>query len=120
MTRFIRISFERGISQADYDRLTETVMDLAEAMVATYPEDCDNEIFVSGGGAVEEKEMLSEPQRPYGPGAFCDGCGHFASRHGPEGCMGFPDKPCRCPSMLWNGYRWPRPWLGPPEGLRPA
>jgi hypothetical protein len=76
-------------------------------------------------------------EQPYGPGAICSNCGHWAHRHGPEvregkrgrlpGCdvsdliaKGIADKPCRCRGMLWDGQRWPRPWLPAPEGLRCA
>lgn len=52
--RLIRVTFERGISDEDYDKFSNTVMDLAEAMMAVYPVDCDNEIWVSGGGTHEE------------------------------------------------------------------
>lgn len=54
---------------------------------------------------------------PYGPGAICDDCGHFAGRHDEDGChtddleeLGIRDEPCPCPMMLWLGVRWPRPW----------
>jgi hypothetical protein len=63
-----------------------------------------------------------QPEQPYGPGALCEECGHFACRHNPEGCQ-FPrpaDDPCRCSGMLWHGVRWPRPWLAAPAGLREA
>lgn len=60
----------------------------------------------------------TKPLHPYGPGAFCDECGHFAARHDPNGCS-WPDHPCPCKGMLWGGYRWYRPWLDAPEGLRP-
>lgn len=53
--RFIRVTFERGISDEDYDKFSNTVMDLAEATMANYPSDCDNEIWVSGGGATDER-----------------------------------------------------------------
>lgn len=60
------------------------------------------------------------PEQPYGPGAICDRCGHFASRHDQDGCRGVTrgcaygcaDKP-----FLWRGAEWPRPWLPTPEGL---
>lgn len=82
--------------------------------------------------SAEEKK---EPEQPYGPGAMCDDCGHFAMRHGPEvrqgkknklpGCdtrdlvnAGIRDKPCPCRGMLWLGVRWPRPELPAPEGLK--
>jgi hypothetical protein len=57
------------------------------------------------------------PMQPYGPGAFCDDCGHFAGRHDPGGCSGVSE-PCPCLAMLWRGYRWPRPWLPAPEGTK--
>lgn len=69
------------------------------------------------------------PEQPYGPGAFCEDCGHFACRHDMEGCS-FPRewrggersptetfKDCHCEAMLWQGVRWPRPWLPAPDGL---
>lgn len=59
----------------------------------------------------------TKPLHPYGPGAFCDECGHFAARHDPEGCSGVRG-PCKCGGMLWEGLRWPRPWLMAPEGLQ--
>lgn len=65
----------------------------------------------------------TKPLQPYGPGAFCDECGHFAARHDQEGCSGVPGSgpgrgPCKCAGMLWGGTRWPRPWLAAPDGLR--
>lgn len=63
--------------------------------------------------------------QPYGPGAICDDCGHFAGRHNEKGCntedlvrSGIRKEPCDCKGMLWLGTRWPRPWLPAPEGLR--
>jgi hypothetical protein len=112
--RFIRIEFESGVSREEYDRFSEAVMDLAEASMANYPSDCDKEIWVS----IEDPEPEPRlPVQPYGSGAFCEACGHFAGRHGAEGCA-WPNKPCPCTAMLWLGYRWPRPWLPAPEGLR--
>lgn len=66
----------------------------------------------------EEASMTSEgPEQPYGPGAICEACGHFAERHAPapSGCGGI--KGCDCTAMLWQGVRWPRPWLPAPDGL---
>lgn len=60
---------------------------------------------------------MSEPVQPYGPGALCETCGHFAGRHDQDGCGGFPNKPCRCTVMLWCKVAWPRPWLAAPDGL---
>jgi hypothetical protein len=64
------------------------------------------------------------PHQPYGPGAICDDCGHFAGRHNASGCntadlvaAGVRDQPCECPAMLWELQRWPRPWLPAPAGL---
>jgi hypothetical protein len=56
------------------------------------------------------------PEQPYGPGAMCDDCGHFAGRHNEDGCPGI-NNGCDCAGMLWLGTRWPRPWLPAPEGL---
>ena len=50
-------------------------------------------------------------------GGFCDYCGHLAGRHWQAGCDGFPDRPCECEGMTWNGRVWPAPWLPAPEGL---
>jgi hypothetical protein len=61
---------------------------------------------------------MTNTDQPYGPGAICSDCGHFAGRHAEHGCQGFPDKPCPCPAFLWNAVRWPRPWLPAPEGQR--
>lgn len=55
------------------------------------------------------------PVQPYSPGALCETCGHFAGRHGPEGCLWIDG--CLCKAMLWLDVRWPRPWLPAPEGL---
>ena len=74
---------------------------------------CNRE-YRCAGAPLEEKP----PVQPHSPGAFCEQCGHFAGRHGPDGCGGFPDMPCTCPGMLWVGVRWPRPWLAAPDGLR--
>lgn len=115
--RFIYVEFEPGVSEEDYDKFSEAVMDLADEIMARRL-DCDNDIWVSGGGGVTDPEDIPKmPEQPYGPGAFCGTCGHFAERHGPDGCTGVK-KPCRCEVMQWNGYRWPRPWLPAPEGLR--
>lgn len=55
-----------------------------------------------------------EPTPPYGPGAICEECGHFAGRHGVAGCE-FPAEsrsgedrgtPCGCSGLLWLGHRW--------------
>lgn len=100
---------------------SKVAMDLAEAAMAETAalrgrEDCDDEIWVSGGG-----EVVTKPKLPRQPemGSFCDDCGHFAGRHAPEGC-GWSEAPgsCRCSVMQWLGYQWPRPWLPAPEGLR--
>jgi hypothetical protein len=67
---------------------------------------------------------MATPEQPYGPGGICDDCGHFAGRHGPDGCdtsdlvaKGIRKKPCSCKGMLWLDVRWPRPWLPAPEGM---
>lgn len=60
---------------------------------------------------------MPEPTQPYGPGAICEQCGHFAGRHNSDGCQ-WPSRKCSCAGMLWLGVRWPRPWLAAPEGLR--
>lgn len=57
------------------------------------------------------------PEQPYGPGAICEECGHFAGRHDPDGCPGVL-RDCACRGMLWRKVRWPRPWLAAPDGLR--
>lgn len=81
--------------------------------------------------------MVNPPEQPYGPGAICDQCGHFALRHGPfvrqskrsgrmlPGCdatdlveAGIRKGPCNCRGMLWLGVRWPRPSLPAPDGLK--
>lgn len=49
-------------------------------------------------------------------GGFCGDCGHLAARHNERGCPGV-NSACQCRGMLWNGVRWPRPWLPAPEGL---
>lgn len=67
----------------------------------------------------------------YSPGALCDECGHFAGRHGEDGCAGVDPKygcrfgrggterhPVKCGGFKWQGQTWPRPWLAAPEGLR--
>lgn len=55
---------------------------------------------------------------PYGPGALCQTCGHFAARHDGQGCHGVDRaKGCRfgnkqgdpCPVMRWNNRDWPDP-----------
>jgi len=69
-------------------------------------------------------------EQPYGPGALCDDCGHMAARHDESGCHGVNpevgcqyggrgthNRPQRCKGMLWQGTRWPRPWLPAPDGL---
>lgn len=74
--------------------------------------------------------MTQQENEVYGPGAICDDCGHFAARHGEDGCAGVvPETGCRfgeggteanpkkCEGFLWQGRRWPRPWLPAPEGL---
>ena len=66
------------------------------------------------------EEPMTEPEQPYGPGAMCDTCGHFAARHDEVGCH-FDRKPpqtdCGCAVMRWLGVEWPRPWLPAPAGL---
>lgn len=113
--RFIRIEFERGVTAEDYDKFCEDAMDLAEAAMAKYPADCDNEIMVSGGG--EAAPVVKTPRQPE-MGGFCGRCGHFAARHDEEGCAFPSEEPCPCRVMQWDGYQWPRPWLPAPEGLR--
>jgi hypothetical protein len=59
----------------------------------------------------------------YGPGAFCDSCGHVAARHNQDGChfdRPAPKPDCACKVMRWQGADWPRPWLPWPEGGRAA
>jgi hypothetical protein len=66
-------------------------------------------------------EQKIEP--PYGPGAICETCGHFASRHDKDGCHGVdPEVGCRygkrgtdkhpvqCKVFLWQGLKYPEPW----------
>jgi len=68
--------------------------------------------------------MSDTPERPYGPGAICDTCGHMAGRHDEKGCAGMNlDYDCHCAPrhkdckvMRWAGVDWPRPWLPYPEG----
>ena len=66
-------------------------------------------------------------EQPYGPGAMCEHCGHFACRHDMDGCSferawrgGSENDVCDCKAMLWFGVCWPHPWLPAPEGLRYA
>lgn len=48
-----------------------------------------------------------EAVSPYGPGAICEECGHFAGRHGESSCLFPPEAPlCRCAGLLWLGHRW--------------
>lgn len=77
--------------------------------------------------AAADEPLNDSPEQPYGPGAICDECGHFANRHGEHGCdtsdlvaSGIRMTPCECAGMLWLGERWPRPWLPAPEGLTHA
>lgn len=54
---------------------------------------------------------LAEPQPPYGPGALCEDCGHFAGRHSNLVCHFPPEsrrsrQPCDCAGMLWGDLRW--------------
>lgn len=64
-------------------------------------------------------DLPTGPVQPYGPGAICDECGHFAERHQPAYCSGVPfgHEACACAGMLWLRVRWPRPYLPAPEGL---
>jgi hypothetical protein len=39
-----------------------------------------------------------------GPGGFCGDCGHFAARHVGLRCL-WPERPCKCKGMLWQGKR---------------
>ena len=58
------------------------------------------------------KESGIEP--PYGPGAICEDCGHFAGRHAGLGCLFPPEsrfpphrgQPCPCRGMQWGGLRF--------------
>lgn len=69
----------------------------------------------------------------YGPGAFCQTCGHFAARHSEDGCSGVDPKlgcrfgikngiqgtkahPIKCEVFVWEDEEWPRPWLPAPLG----
>lgn len=64
---------------------------------------------------------MSEPAPPYGPGAICEECGHFAGRHGDGDCQ-FPREPghgCRCAGLLWLGVRWRVPATGLPVRAEP-
>jgi hypothetical protein len=68
---------------------------------------------------------MTETEQPYGPGGFCERCGHFAGRHSEGGCdtsdlveRGIRKKPCPCKGMKWLGQTWYRPWLPAPEGLK--
>lgn len=38
-----------------------------------------------------------------GPGAICDSCGHFASRHIPLSCE-WPERKCACKGFSWQGF----------------
>ena len=58
----------------------------------------------------------TEPIEQPPVGGFCEECGHFAARHDMGDCTGI-SHPCDCAGMLWNGRRWPRPWLAAPDGL---
>jgi hypothetical protein len=68
------------------------------------------------GGHAADCPLAAGPEQPYGPGAICEDCGHFAGRHREQGCPGVSGH-CDCPAMQWLGVRWPRPWLSAPEGL---
>jgi hypothetical protein len=62
-------------------------------------------------------DASSEPEQPP-PGGMCDTCGHFALRHYERGCN-FPrpkERPCNCKVFVWQGNRWPRPWLAAASG----
>src|SRR5690348_9617743 len=59
-----------------------------------------------------------DQEPPYGPGAICEDCGHWAGRHDSDGChcddlieKGIISEPCPRPAMLWNGERWADPSL---------
>lgn len=67
-------------------------------------------------GMTVAKEPDRVPRQP-DIGGFCDECGHLAARHDERGCSGVK-RPCSCQMMQWDGYKWPRPWLAAPEGLR--
>jgi hypothetical protein len=65
---------------------------------------------------------MTTPEQPYGPGAVCDDCGHWAARHNSQGCdttdlvaRGIRKKPCDCPAFLWKGTRWSEP--SRPDGI---
>lgn len=67
---------------------------------------------------------MSAPEQPYGPGAICEDCGHWAHRHGPAGCdtadlidAGIRTEPCSCRGFLWLGQRWADPSKPAPIGL---
>ncbi len=57
-------------------------------------------------------------EQRYGPGAFCESCGHFAGRHDEQGCHfdRHNASDCTCLLMVWDGVEWPRPWLPAPDG----
>lgn len=119
--RFIQVEFGSGISDEDYDKFSEAVMDLADAAMTTANtpmEDCDNDIWVSSGGSRGGTSVTDRTPRQPDVGSFCGRCGHFAGRHGLDGCAFPSDEPCTCRVMQWDGYQWPRPWLPAMEGLR--
>lgn len=74
---------------------------------------------------VEKRELwyTAPPEQPYGPGAWCGTCGHFAARHDETGCHcedliagGQRTGDCTCKVFTWMGYEWPRPWLSIDDG----
>lgn len=73
--------------------------------------------------STREENIEKAKTDPPGPGGCCQSCGHFAARHGPDGCK-FPRNegmdPCPCKAFVWHNLEWPRPWQPYPDGTNVA
>jgi len=73
-----------------------------------------NEAVAGWAEASAAAEGTSRIDPPYGPGAICEDCGHFAGRHAGLACLFPPEslaapntgQPCPCAGMAWGGLRF--------------
>lgn len=91
------ISKSMGVT---YGRAREACLAGVVALVAESP---------SPEFLAQQREDAANNLLRAGPGAFCEGCGHYAARHIGTRCTFYDGDPiagpCPCEGMMWCGVR---------------
>jgi len=108
------------LTPEEHALVSNTIENIACTMGVTYGQAKESCLAAVAALAVEGRaptgEFIAQQQKEAadnllraGPGAFCESCGHYASRHIGTRCTfydGDPvDGPCICEGMSWCGVR---------------